>query len=49
MERELNLLSWNEVEMGARNILKELKEKQIHIDTIIPVLRGGAPLRKFIK
>lgn len=45
MERELYLLSWNEVETGARNILKELKEKQIHIDTIIPVLRGGAPLR----
>ncbi len=45
MEEELYMLSWNEVELGAKNILKQIKDRNLHIDTILPVLRGGAPLR----
>ena len=44
MEQEIYNLSWEEVENGAKNILKEIKERNINIDTIIPILRGGATL-----
>ena len=45
MEEELYVLSWQEVETGAKNILKQIRDRQIHVDTILPILRGGAPLR----
>ena len=48
MEQEIYNLSWQEVEKGAKNILKEIKEKNINIDTIIPILRGGATLGNLI-
>lgn len=48
MEQELYNLSWKEVEKGAENILKEIKERDINIDTIVPILRGGAPLGNLI-
>ena len=48
MEQEIYNLSWNEVEKGVENILKEIKERNLNIDTIIPILRGGAPLGNLI-
>ena len=48
MEQKFYNLSWKEVEKGVGNILKEIKEKSINIDTIIPILRGGAPLGNLI-
>ena len=48
MEQEIFNLSWNEVEKGVENILKEIKERNLNIDTIIPILRGGAPLGNLI-
>ena len=49
MNREIYHLSWQEVEQGAKNILTQIQEKKIQIDTIVPILRGGATLRKFTK
>lgn len=48
MEQEICNISWNEVEKGVANILKEIKEKDINVDTIVPILRGGAPLGNLI-
>ena len=44
MEQEIYNLSWEEVEIGVSNILRQIKQKNIKIDTIIPLLRGGAPI-----
>ena len=44
MMEDVYNLSWAEVEKGARNILTEIDKKNINIDTIIPILRGGSPL-----
>ena len=44
MEQEIYNLSWEDVLLGVKNILKEIKENNINIYTIIPILRGGAPL-----
>lgn len=48
MEQEIYNLSWQDVEIGVEKILKEIKERNINIDTIIPILRGGAPLGNLI-
>ena len=48
MEQEIYNLSWKDVEKGAENILKQIKEKNINVDTIMPILRGGAPLGNLI-
>lgn len=48
MEQEICNISWNEVEKGVANILKDIKEKNINVDTIVPILRGGAPLGNLI-
>lgn len=48
MEQEICNISWNEVEKGVANILKEIKEKNINVDTIVPILRGGALLGNLI-
>ena len=44
MSQELYHLSWQEVQEGAKNILNEINQRNLHIDTIVPVLRGGALL-----
>lgn len=44
MASEVYDMSWDEVNEGARNIISKLKEKDIKIDTLVPILRGGAPL-----
>ncbi len=41
---ELIKISWNDVLELSRNILSQIEDKKIKIDTIIPVLRGGMPL-----
>lgn len=48
MEHEIYNLSWQEVHEGTKNILKEIKEKNINVDTIVPILRGGATLGNFL-
>ena len=42
--QELYYMSWDEFEDATRKILRQIEEKKIKIDTIIPVLRGGATL-----
>ena len=44
MANEVYDMSWNEVNDGARNIILKIKEKNLKIDTLVPILRGGAPL-----
>lgn len=44
MEQELYYMSWEEFEQISKNILEQIKEKSLSIDTIVPILRGGAPL-----
>lgn len=44
MANEVYEMSWDEVYSGAKNIISEIKEKNIKIDTLVPILRGGAPL-----
>lgn len=44
MANEVYDMSWNEVSDGARNIILKIKEKNLKIDTLVPILRGGAPL-----
>lgn len=44
MANEIYDMSWNEVKEGARNIISKIKESNIKIDTLVPILRGGAPL-----
>ncbi len=46
MNRELYHLSWQDVEQGAKNILTQIQERKIQVDTIVPILRGGAALRE---
>lgn len=48
MEQELYFLSWQEFEDGTKNILKQIKERNLKIDTLIPILRGGATLGNFL-
>ena len=43
MANEVYDMSWNEVNDGARNIILKIKEKNLKIDTLVPILRGGAP------
>ncbi len=42
MERELYYMSYDEFEALIKNVLAEIKEREIKVDTIVPVLRGGA-------
>ena len=44
MANEVYDMSWNEVNDGARNIILKIKGKNLKIDTLVPILRGGAPL-----
>ncbi|MBQ8298619.1 MAG: hypothetical protein IJX99_01930 [Clostridia bacterium] len=44
MNQELYDMSWEELENGAREILKQIRDKEIKVDTLVPILRGGAPL-----
>lgn len=48
MEQEICNISWEEVEIGVANILKDIKKRNINVDTIVPILRGGAPLGNLI-
>lgn len=41
-------MTWEEVEVATKNILDTIKNENMHIDTIVPVLRGGAILGNFI-
>ena len=44
MEQKLYNMTWEELENGAHEILKQIYEKEIKIDTLVPILWGGAPL-----
>lgn len=44
MEQELYIMTWDELGNAASNILREIKNRNIKVDTVVPVLRGGAPL-----
>ena len=44
MMQELYNMSWKELENGAFEILKQIDERAIKIDTLVPILRGGASL-----
>jgi hypoxanthine phosphoribosyltransferase len=48
MEQEICNISWEEVERGVSNILGDIKKRNINVDTIVPILRGGAPLGNLI-
>lgn len=48
MEQEICNISWEEVERGVSNILSDIKKRNINVDTIVPILRGGAPLGNLI-
>lgn len=48
MEQEICNISWEEVERGVANILEDIKKRNINVDTIVPILRGGAPLGNLI-
>jgi len=37
-------VDWNELYRLSRNILIQIKEKNINIDTLVPIIRGGMPL-----
>lgn len=37
-------ISWHDVEKLTKEILKQISENKLKIDTLVPVLRGGAPL-----
>ncbi len=44
MEHEFYNMSWSEFEKLSMKILNEIHEKNINVDTVVPVIRGGAPL-----
>ncbi len=44
MSQELYYMGWDEFENITNNILQKIRKENIHIDTIVPVLRGGAYL-----
>ena len=48
MGHEIYELSWEEVYKGTENILKQIQERNLKFDTIVPVLRGGATLGNFL-
>ncbi len=48
MEQEICNISWEEVERGVSSILSDIKKRNINVDTIVPILRGGAPLGNLI-
>ena len=48
MEQEICNISWEEVERGVSSILSDRKKRNINVDTIVPILRGGAPLGNLI-
>ena len=37
-------IEWNDVLELSSNILRQIKEQNLQIDTIVPVIRGGVPL-----
>lgn len=37
-------VDWNELYTLSKNVLKQIKEKNIKIDTLVPIIRGGMPL-----
>lgn len=37
-------MNWEDIKDLSRKILKEIEEKNIEIDTLVPILRGGMPL-----
>lgn len=41
---EICKVDWNEIMTLTENVLEQIKEKEIEIDTLVPILRGGAPL-----
>ncbi len=41
---EIINVAWHDVEMLTKNILSQLREQKITIDTLAPVIRGGVPL-----
>ena len=48
MEQEICNISWEEVERGVSSILSDIKKRNINVDTIVPILRGGAQLGNLI-
>ena len=38
MEQKLYNMTWEELENGAHEILKQIYEKEIKIDTLVPIL-----------
>lgn len=44
MEHEFYNMSWDEFDKLSMNILNEIYQRNIDVDTIVPVIRGGAPL-----
>lgn len=37
-------MTWDEFEVATKNILNEIQKRKLNLDTVVPILRGGAPL-----
>lgn len=45
---EITIIDWNEIRKLTKNILSEIEKKDIQIDTLVPIVRGGMPLALFL-
>lgn len=45
---EVIKIDWDEVRKLTKNILSQIQEKSIKIDTLVPIVRGGMPLALFL-
>ena len=41
-------IDWDTVEELSRNIAKKIKQNNLNIDLIVPILRGGMPAAMFL-
>lgn len=41
---EIKQITWDDIMSLSKNIINQIKEKNIEIDTLVPIIRGGMPL-----
>lgn len=44
----IEIIDWEKVEELSRNIAKKIKQDNLNIDLIVPILRGGMPAAMFL-
>ena len=44
----IKIIDWEKVEELSRNIAKKIKQDNLNIDLIVPILRGGMPAAMFL-